>query len=580
MNFVKTLLAVLLANIVLCALLFAVLIAGGLAMKLTDKGKIEDGSYLVVDIYGDVMEYNPPETIVSHLVDDDTETLHRILDNLDKAAHDDRVEGVILKLSSNNSLGYAMIEEIRGAVARVQDAGKPVYAYGDYLDRKTLFLASACDSIFMPDAGELQLTGMAFVGEFIKGALDKLGVRANIHRIKDYKAAAEMVLREDMSPESKENMNWMLDDLWGAQLSAIADDRGLTRDAVDAAMEYALYQPTEALDAGFIDGVAYWTDLEERWKRDGDDELRVVTQSEYAKVTRESLGLGGADAIAVVHAHGMIGGRESRVDPALGVLMGHETVVANLRAAAKDKRVKAVVFRVDSNGGESLASDIIGHEVERIARTKPVIVSMVDVAASGGYTISYRATKVVADSMTITGSIGSISGKFNTAGMWNKIGVTFDWVTKGPNAMLYAAQTDFTEEQRLRFEDNHWTSFNAWVADVARKRGMAFEEVLVLAEGRVWTGRQARENGLIDETGGLDRAIEIAREEAGIGAEDDVAIDHFPKEKGLIALLSRGNAPNSAVAWVLYRYIRHDLAETLRLVAERRLEAWEYESVR
>jgi len=579
MNFFKTLLAVVVANVVMGAAIFALLFVTGLAMKLNDKAKVKDGSYLVVDIYGDVMEYDPPESIISHLTNEDTETLTRILDNLDKAAADGRIEGVIFKLSANNSLGYAMIEEIRGAIARVQDAGKPVYAYGDYMDRKTLFLASACDSIFMPPSGELELTGMASVHGFVRGALDKLGVKPNIHRIKDYKTAAELVTRKDLTPESKENMNWLLDDIWDGQLAAIADDRGLTKGALVAAMEYALYQPDEARDAHLIDGVAYWTDLEDRWKGDGDDHLRTVSQARYAKVTRESVGLGGDKTIAVVHAHGMIGGRKSRVDPSLGVVMGHETVVANLRAAAKDDKVKAIIFRVDSGGGEALASDIIGHEVERIAREKPVIVSMVDVAASGGYSISYRGTKMVADSMTITGSIGSISGKFNTVAMWNKIGVTFDWVTKGPNALLFASQTDFTDEQRRRFEDNHYNSFNAWVSDIARKRGMTFDDVMKLAEGRVWTGRQAKENGLIDDTGGLDRAIAMARDAAGIGADEDVAIDHFPKQKGLLALLSHDDPAGGAVAWALYRFIHHDLAETLRLLSSGHLAVWPDDAV-
>jgi protease-4 len=574
MNFIKTLFAVLIANIVLCALVFAALMITGVAMKVAQKPKVEKGSYLVVDIYGEVQEYDPPESILSDVIGDHPETLHRILGNLEKAAVDDRIKGVVMKVSSNNTLGYAMIEEVRGAIARVKEAGKPVYAFSDNMDRKTLFLASACDSIFMPEVGELELVGMGYMEPFIKGTLDKLDIRPNIHRIKDYKSAAEPVMRKDMSPQAKEMMGWIIDDVWDAQLSAISEDRGIPREKIVEDMNYALFLAQEAKDAGFIDGVVYWSDLEDRLKGD-DDELKAVSQGRYAKVTRGSVGLDGDDKIAVIHAHGMIGGRKSRVDSGLGVIMGHETVVAQLRAAAEDEKVKAVIFRVDSNGGEALTSDIIGHEVERVAAEKPVIVSMVDVAASGGYSISYRATRLVADATTITGSIGSISGKFNTSGMWNKIGMTFDGVTKGPNSLLFSSQTDFTDAQRKRFEQNHWDGFNLWVKDIARKRGMTFDEVMSIAEGRVWTGRQAKENGLIDEIGGLDRAIEVAKEESDIAEDAKVTIVDYPKKKGLLTLLTEGDEPGEVVGTILFRAIHHELAETLRLLSNGRWAVWE-----
>lgn len=574
MSFIKTLFAVLVANIVLCALIFAALMIAGVAMKVAQKPKVEKGSYLVVDIYGEVQEYDPPESIMSDIIGDHPETLHRILGNLEKASVDDRVKGVILKVSSNNTLGYAMIEEIRGAIARVEEAGKPVYAFSDRMDRKALFLASACDSIFMPEAGELELVGAGLVQGFVKGTLDKLGIRPNIHRIKDYKSAAEPVLRTDMSPETRAMLGWLIDDVWDVHLSAIAEDRGIAREKIVDDMNYALFTAEEAKKAGYVDGISYWSDLEDRLKGD-DDELRTVSQSRYAKVTRASVGLKGDDKIAVIHAHGMIGGRKSRVDSGLGVIMGHETVVAQLRAAAEDDKVKAVIFRVDSNGGEALTSDIIGHEVERVAAQKPVIVSMVDVAASGGYSISYRGTRIVADATTITGSIGSISGKFNTSGMWNKIGVTFDWVTKGPNGLLFASETDFTDAQRHRFEEDHYAGFNRWVRDIARKRGMTFDEVMSLAEGRVWTGRQAKENGLIDEIGGLDRAIEMAKEEADIPADAGVTIVDYPKKKGLLTLLTQGDEPEEVVGTLLFRAIHHELAETLRLLSNGRWAIWE-----
>jgi protease-4 len=575
-NFIKTFFALLLANVVLAALLFVFIFAVGTSLKAGKKPELKKGTYLVVDIYGDVLAYNPPEDFPQSLFEGEPETLHRILSNLEKARVDDRIEGVVIKISANNGLGPAMIEEIRGEIKKIQAADKPVYAYSDNLDRKTLFLAAACDSIFMPPCAYVYYVGYGNVTPYIKGTLEKLGVTAQIHKIKDYKSAAELVTRKNMSPEAREMRNWIMDDWWETEMAAVTKDRGLSEEKLVECMEYAMFMASEAKEAGLIDELLYWSELKDFLKDDDDEELKTISQSDYAKITRESVGLKGKNRIAVVHAHGMIGGRKSRVDPALGMMMGHETVAASLRKAGEDDKVKAVIFRVDSRGGEGLTSDLISHAVEVLAEKKPVIVSMIDVAASGGYMIAYRGTKMVADPMTITGSIGSISGKFNTNGFFGKLGITFDSVTKGPNALMWSEHTDFTKEQRQRFEDNHWDEFNWWLANVAQRRGMTFEEAEKLAHGRVFTGRQAKENGLIDEMGGLDRAIELAKEAAAIEPSEEVTLVDYPKKKGLLASIMGGESPLSAAArWALYRFIHEDLAETYRLLTTASMNSWD-----
>jgi protease-4 len=301
-------------------------------------------------------------------------------------------------------------------------------------------------------------------------------------------------------------------------------------------------------------------------------DLRTVSSSRYALVEPSKLGLKGKKKIAVVHAQGMIGGRKTRTDPMLGIMMGHESVIAELRRAQKDKDVAAIVFRVDSRGGESLASDLIGHEVEEVSKEKPIVVSMVDVAASGGYYIAYEASKLVADPMTITGSIGSISAKFNMKGLYDKLGITYDFVEKGPNALFYSDYRDFTPEERALFEKNHWAGFDMWLRDVAEHRKMTYEQVSALAMGRVWTGRQAKANGLIDELGGLDKAIEVAKGLANIKDTEKVTVVHYPKKKGLLNLLFSGEGSmTEAVNYVIYRYIHNDVAETWRMLTQQNL---------
>lgn len=557
---------------VLAFAVVAFVVVAMVASKSEGKKKVESHSYLVVDLYGEIAEYDPPGGIMAEVMGGKPETLQRILSNLEKAAVDKRIDGVIFKISSSNSAGLAMLEEMRGAIKKVRAAGKKVYAYTDSMDRNAFYLASACDSIFAAPPAYITFLGMSAGSQHVKNTLDKLGIKANIHQIREYKSAAEMITRTESSPEARENHQWILDERWSMMTQAFKEDRGLAEEKIIELMNFALFTAPEAKAAGLVDSVLYWDELAGMLKGKEKD-LRTVSQATYADVKPEKLGLKGPKKIAVVHANGMIGGRKSKVDPMLGVMMGHESVVAELRRAKKDKGVAAIVFRVDSRGGESLASDLIGHEVELVSKEKPIVVSMVDVAASGGYYIAYEASKLVADPMTITGSIGSISAKFNMRGLYDKLGVTMDFIEKGPNALFYSDYADFTPEQRKRFEENHWAGFDMWLKDVAEHRKMTYEQATSLALGRVWTGRQAKANGLIDEVGGLDKAIEIAKDLAKIPADQKVTVVHYPKKKGLLQALlgGEGGGVSAAANWAIYRYIRDDVAETWNTLNARNL---------
>jgi len=564
--FFRSFFASLLALIVLIAV-----IVGILSWRSSRKPKIQDHSYLIVDIHGPILEYDPPADIVSQLIEKEPLTLQNIIESLEKAAVDDRIEGVIMKLSSSNSAGMAKMNEIRRKIRKVQKAGKKVYGFSDAIDRKTYFLAAACDSIIMAPPSYIIFTGFLTTSEHYKGSLEKLGIEPNVHRIKDYKSAAEMVIRKDMSRESRENKEWMLEEFWDMFNQALAEDRGLTEPKVIELMEHALFTAEEAKQGDLIDRILYWNELEEMLTSEGKGELRTVSMARYAQEDPKKFGLKGKKKIAVVHAQGTIAGRKSGVNPALGVTMGHETVVTDLRRARLDDDIAAVVFRVDSRGGEGLASDLIGHEVEVTSKVKPIVVSMVDVAGSGGYYISYQANKVVADPFTRTGSIGSISGKVNMKGFYDKLGITQDFVTKGPMALLFTEYRNFTKDEWERFVDTHYDGFNAWLKDVAEHRGMTFEEAESLAHGRVWTGRQARANGLVDELGGFDRAVEIAKELADIPAEEKITLVHYPKKKGLLRTIIGGNNRTTLMRWISYRSLQQDIQQTLKWLAEKPL---------
>lgn len=557
---------------VLAMLLILVILVGFLAARMGGSSDIEDHSWLHLDLYGDVLEYYPPGGVMSEITGGGGGlTLQMILENLDKAAVDERIDGVLLQMSASNGAGWAKLEEIRGAVARVQAAGKPVYGYADAMDTKTYFLAAACDSLFCPPAGYIQMMGFSRTSTHVKGTLEKLGIAPQVSAIRHYKAAAQLATRTDLSPEAKKNMNWMMDEYWDMYCGALERDRGLSEERVVELMEHAMFTPVEAVAAGLFDGLKYWDELEEMLLPEGQDKLHVVSHDRYAEESPEDLDLKGDKKIAVVHAQGNIGGRENGVNPVLGLMMGHESIVGELKRAAEDDDVVAIVLRVDSGGGESLASDLMGHAVQKISTQKPIIVSMVDVAASGGYMMSYRAAKIMADPMTVTGSIGSISAKFDLSGWHEKIGITTDHVSKGPNALMWAEDKPFTEEEFKRFSDDHWAGFRAWMDDVALVRGIATAEIDSLCMGRVWTGRQAIDNKLIDELGGQHEAVLLAKKEAGLAVNEDVTLWHLPEKMDLLQTVLGGGDADQAVSWAVYSKVRQEARFTVDYLGDGKL---------
>lgn len=544
-EFLRTILAVIVAMLIL--VLFSGLL---LYAKSVEKPDVKKGSYLVLGLEGEIVDY-PLGGVTSQIFGGGPGSHAELLENLEKAVVDDRIKGVILKVGPS-TLGGAKLQELRQAVRKVQESGKKVYAFSEFLSTQDYYIASACDSIFMTPSGYLTMTGATSGRLFVKNMLDKLDIKPNIHRIEDYKSAAEMVTRSEMSDESEEQARWLMDDLYAEFITAVASDRSMTPSDVEAVWEKALYLPDEGIEAGLVDGTLFWDQLEDRLKDPDDEKLKTVYGGAYSKVDRADVGLKGKK-IAIVHAQGLIHGGKSGVDPLLGMTMGAKSVVKDLRTVLEDEDVVGVVFRVDSPGGEGLASDVIGRWAKVVDGEKPVVVSMADVAASGGYMVSHRIRPIVALPNTITGSIGSITGKFNMHGLYDKLGITLDFVSKGPHALIWSDYYDWTDEEAEMVAESHWKGFNDWVEDIAKHRDMTFEEVDSVARGRVWTGRQALERNLVDELGGLDLAISIVKERAEIPADEEVTIVHYPVKKGLVESLMSGELAAAVKADLTYQ---------------------------
>lgn len=550
-GFLKQFAATLLALVVLLAA-FAALFA----MKMNSSTKIEDGSWLHIDLYGQITEYDPPGGVLGEVTGGGGLTLQQILENLEKAEVDDRIEGVILQLSASHGAGMGKLEEIRNAVMRVRESGKKVHGFADSMDAHTYYLAAVCDQVIMPPSGYITFMGFGKTSLHVRGLLEKVGINPEVHAIRHYKAAAQMISRTDLTPEARKNIAWMLDERWDMFCQALKDGQNLDEEQIIAIMEKAFFEPVEAVELGLVDQLMYWDELEEMLRSEDDEDLQVVTHERYSKEDPADLDLKGDSKIAVIHAQGNIGGRQNGVNPVLGMMMGHETIVGELRRALDDEDVAAIVLRIDSGGGESLASDIMGHMVDSVAREKPVIISMVDVAASGGYVMAYRGTKIVADASTVTGSIGSITAKFDMSGFNEKMGLSHDHVSKGPNANIMTSDRPFTEAEAEKFGDNHWAGFRRWMDDVAARRGIATTEIDSLCMGRVWTGRQALANGLIDVIGDQKVAVELAKTEAGLAADEKVTLWHLPEKQGFIQGLLGGN---EAATTALNRAIRQQV---------------------
>ncbi len=521
------------AAVIVALALIALAGIGGAYLKWGRGPSVEGGSVLVQPVGGCYPEY-PPGGITSGIFASAEPTLHGILENLSKAAADDRIDGVIVTVESPCA-GYAMLEEIRAGIGKVRAAGKPVWAWSDMLNVKSLYVASACDSLFLLPTAYIELSGPYLERLYVTEALDKLGVRPQITRIEGYKSAAEMVTRTDMSPQAREESLNILGDIYPRVMGETAEGLGLSEAELTALLERTLLTADEAVEARLVRGLRYWDEM--TGSLPGDGEPRLVQAADYARVEPAKVGLKGKKKIAVVHAQGLIGGSRSGVNPLLGNLMGYESVREDIEKAVQDDDVAAIVFRVDSGGGESIASDRISRAVQQADAEKPVIVSMVDMAASGGYSISYRARTLLADRNTITGSIGSITGKFVLKDFYNHIGITKDGVGMGPAQGFNSDYRAWTPEEMARVETDHWAGYNAWIADIARHRDMTPAEVDSLGRGRVWTGEQAVENGLVDRIGGLDEAVAQAKEAAGLALDEKVTLVHYPRPEGFLAEL-------------------------------------------
>ena len=557
------------------ALIIVVILGIAIIWSAFQKGEpaIRDNSVLTLRVAGPLPDYSPDDPFKKYFGGPD-QSLTGLVMQFKKAKVDKRIKGVLLDVNLSG-IGWGKAEEIRDAITDFRSSGKPVYAYLEFGLNKEYYIATACDKIIAPPPGELFINGLAADVMFFRGSLDKLGIYPDIYQIGKYKSAGDMFTQKEMTDAHREYINSLLDDLYGRYVNTIAQARKKTPEEVRALIDNAPYNAQQAKEAGLIDEAIYRDELEKQFKQllgyKETDAFPAVRAGDYRDVSPESLGLNKGERIAVIYATGTIESGSSQNSPSGEQSIGSETVAKALNDAAADKTIKAVILRVDSPGGSGLASDIIWRAVETTNQKKPVVVSMSDVAASGGYYISASAAKIVAEPSTITGSIGVLAGKPVMRGFYDWLGISNEYVLRGKTAGMFRATEKFSDEERVKFEE--WiktTYYRDFVPKVAKGRSKEPGYIDSVGQGRVWTGTQARERGLVDEFGGLDKAIELAKQLAKIPADKGVERVILPYPTTFLQqLLSGSDSSNTEIEKqrAVFAALPEDARRALRYMA-------------
>jgi protease-4 len=487
-----------------------------------ERVSVKPSSTLVLDLASDIQEDIPPSAR-SQFFYDDSPTLWETVASVRYAARDERIETICLKMRGIE-WGWAKLDELRDALAEFQEADKRVVCWMEGGGEKDYYLASIADDLYMPSTSFLRVDGFAAYISFFKGTLDHIGVVADLENIGEYKNAAEPLTRKNMSEPSRREMNLLIDERFDDFLASTAEARGWTVAQMREKVDAGPYRSQEAMAAGLVDSLL--SEEEVLGLLPGGEDGNRVDLEDYMGVA--SRGGSSAPRIAIVFATGTIVSGKSGMDPVWGRTLGHESFAKSLRDARDDDKVRAIVLRVDSPGGDTYASNQMWHEVARAAEVKPVIASFSDVAASGGYYLAMGADTLVAQPGTVTGSIGVIGGKFNVSGLYQRLGMNVEVLSRGRNAEIFSPMRNFTPSEREKYVAQLWDEYREFVQIVAANRMRGEAEIESLARGRVYSGGLALEKGLVDTLGGFETAIGLAKSSAEIEPDQEVRVVLYP----------------------------------------------------
>lgn len=511
-------------------LVLSALIAVTAIAMVRARKRVPAGTVLEIDLDAGVVERigSDPVALAMHR---NAVTVRDFVDALQRGAEDDRITGLVVRLG-NGGLDLAHAQELRDAVHSFRSAGKRAIAFAEVFGEGgsaivDYYLAAAFDAIYLQPRGLASIEGLVVRSPFLRGLFDLMGLIPDFEHREEYKTAKYLLTETGFTEPHREALESVAGDHFSQIVAGIATDRGIDVDRVETLIDSAPLTVEETLAAGLVDHLGH---RDMAYGAAGDDS-RFMFHDRYLKRAGRPHRKG--ERIALVYGTGAIVRGRSRFDPLTrGSALGADEVARALREAVDDSKIVGIVFRVDSPGGSAVASEVVSHEVERArAAGKPVVVSMGSVAGSGGYWISAPANRIVAQPGTITGSIGVVWGKLATRAAWARLGITFDQVALGRNATFSTGQDLYTESERQRLEVIIDDIYDTFVDHVASHRGLSVEQTREIAKGRIWTGAEGLDNGLVDELGGLETAISVVKAEAGIAPEDDVRIVVVPRER-------------------------------------------------
>jgi protease-4 len=490
---------------------------------------VSQNSYLRISLGGSIPEYNPPDAFAEYFRGSSLD-MKKIRQSINMAIVDDRIKGILLEIGFLRT-GYAKMAEIQQLIKKFRLSGKKVFAHFDYCLTRDYYLATACDSVFISPGGNLFLTGIAAEVTFYKGLLNKIGVEADFEHLGEYKNAPDMYTRQTMSENQREVIDEILDSRFTELIQTISNNRGINPEKVRYFVdEVSGFSPEEADEFNLIDGIKYFDEVKDLLKGEA-ERISQISATEYSRIDPSTVGLEGEKRMAVIFCSGTMTGGEDGADPYFGRTMGANRVIRDLKRAAETSSIKAIILRIDSPGGSSLAADQIWHAVTEAQKEKPVIASISDVGASGGYYIALGADTILAQNLSLIGSIGVYAGKFSLKNLYKKIEMNTITIKRGKNAGIFSLNSKFTDSERIVIQRMIRDFYFKFVTKVAQNRDKSYEAIDRVARGRVWSGLKGLDIDLIDMIGGLDEAIDVAKILAGIEDETTIRLIYYPKSQ-------------------------------------------------
>jgi len=524
-----------------------------LAVLLDKEPYVAKNSYLTCNIWGSIPEYTVSDALDEYFVGRVTD-MAKLRRGFKMAAIDARIKGIIIRIGFVQA-GFAKLQELQQLISEFRSSGKKVFAFLDIATTRDYFLASACDSIYLQPGGALILTGFAAEVSFYKGLLNKIGVEADFEHVGKYKSYPEPYTRQEMSAPMREVIDDILDNRYKRVVNTIAVNRNISVQNVEHFInEITGFTGAEALKNGLIDGLRYESELS-GILNPNEPNLSEISLLRYTDINPHDLGLETGSKFALIYCSGSITGGEDGDDPIFGTTVGANRVIRNIESAARSRSIKAIILRIDSPGGSGLASEKIWNSVKEASKEKPVIASISDLGASGGYYIAIGADTIVAQPSSLIGSIGVFIGKFSMEGLYQKLGISIESIQKGKNARMFSLAKTFSPGERAVVRKLIEDTYQDFVMRVAESRRQPYDQIDNIAQGRVWTGERGFALGLVDTLGGLQTAINIAKRRVKLDEEEDVQLIFYPKRKSLFGSLSRYLSVRQRIPLSEIRYI-------------------------